>query len=88
METPPLHQRPTTVHKFAPIVAVVLLASCSPSDEQRAKAKARQAGQELKHDLNQAGKEIKQAGKEIKQGVEKTKRELHEATGDSDRKRP
>jgi hypothetical protein len=61
--------------------ALLLGGGCSKSDELRAKQKAREAGQELKRDL-------KEAGQEVKQGVEKAKREIHEATRDSDRRRP
>lgn len=64
------------------VVGMALLSAgaCTRSDELRAKQKAREAGQELKHDL-------KQAGNEVKKGLEKTKEELHSATSEPDRKR-
>jgi hypothetical protein len=69
---------------ITPALAVALLAGCSKSDEQHAKQKAREAGQEMKQELTKAGDEIKQgvdkAKKEIKKGIPDSK-------GDADRKR-
>jgi F0F1-type ATP synthase membrane subunit b/b' len=73
-----------TKRLFAAVVpAFLLLASCTPAEQERAKQKAREAGKELKE-------ELKQAGEEVEEGVEKAKRELEKGfpddTGEADRK--
>lgn len=66
---------------------VILTAGCSRNDEERAKQKARAAGQELKQELKQAGQELKHVGDEVRNGVKKAKEEVNQSTRDADRKR-
>src|SRR5690349_22027127 len=54
----------------------VLLASCTQEDQEHAKQKARQAGQELKHETEAASQKVRQGAEELK---EKAGPKLHQA---------
>lgn len=64
------------------LAVAVLLASCTQSDQERAKQKAREAGRELKHDADKASQEIKRESEEVKREagpkIDKATRELKE----------
>ena len=66
------------------VLSCFLFCGCSDSDTAHAKRQAREAGQEIKHDLKQAGQEIKkdlhQAGREIDKGAKEVKRQVNEKT--------
>lgn len=78
-------------------IAAVMLAGCSPSDQQRAQEKVRQAGQELKQDaehlkenpkVHHAGEELKQDAKKAevkaKQGYDEANREIRKGLNGAD----
>jgi hypothetical protein len=75
--------RPTSVtgNRLAIVVAAFSLVAwqcgCSRKDEEQAKRKLRESGQELKHDVHKAGQELRhdahEASREIKKEADKLK---------------
>lgn len=80
---------------------LVCLTACSQQDQDRAKSKVKQAGEELKHDAahasrdlqkgaaeidRKAGPKLHKAGEELKQDAEQASRKLKEGSRKLDQK--
>lgn len=64
---------------YKAIPAAILLAfllSCTREDDAQAKAKLKNAGQELKHDLKKAGDELKKDAHEASREIKKESEHL------------
>jgi cell division protein ZapA (FtsZ GTPase activity inhibitor) len=68
------------------VMFALVLASCTPSDQEHAKQKVKEAGRELQHDAQKATQEIKRESEEVKrEAAPKLDKATRELKQESDR---